>query len=140
MPSWAKSEYEIFIIASLVEAESKIDEDRALVSSVIRNRINIGMPLQIDSTVLYGLGERKNQVLLTDLQVDSLYNTYKYKGLPPTPISSFGVKSLKAVYENLNTNFIYYLLTDKNGDMTFTDSYAEFLKLKKLAKEQGVIP
>ena len=140
IPIWAKSAYELFIIASLVEAESKIDEDRPLVASVIHNRLEIGMPLQIDSTVIYAIGKRKSQVLLTDLQVDSNYNTYKYQELPPTPICSFGEESLKAVYRNLNTNFIYYLLTSKNGDMTFTNSYEEFLQLKSLAKDQGVIP
>ena len=140
VPAWLNNEYELFIIASLVETEAFIDEDRPLVSSVIRNRIEMEMPLQIDSTVLYSLGERKSQVLLKDLQVESLYNTYKYKGLPPTPISNFGEQSLQAVFDNLNTTFIYYLLTNKNGDMTFTDDYNEFLNLKNKAKEEGVIP
>jgi len=140
IPLWSTSEYELFIIASLVEAEAKIKEDRPLVASVIRNRLEIGMPLQIDSTVLYSLGERKSQVLLADLQLDSLYNTYKYLELPPTPISSFGEESLMSVYQDLDTNFIYYLLTDKNGDMTFTKSYEEFLELKYKAKKDGVIP
>ena len=140
LPSWIESEYELLIVASLVETEAKLDEDRPLVSSVIKNRLELGMPLQIDSTVIYSLGERKGQVLLKDLQVDSPYNTYKYTTLPPTPISSFGRSSLLSVYENLNTNFIYYLLTDKSGDMTFTKSYEEFLQLKNKAKEDGIIP
>ena len=140
VPDWTTSDYEIFIVASLVETEALLDEDRPLVSSVIRNRIEDGMPLQIDATVLYSLGERKTQVLLKDLQVDSEYNTYKYNGLPPTPISNFGKASLEAVFENLETSFIYYLLTNKNGDMTFTDDYNEFLDLKSKAKDEGVIP
>ncbi len=140
VPDWTTSDYEIFIVASLVETEALLDEDRPLVSSVIRNRIEDGMPLQIDATVLYSLGERKTQVLLKDLQVDSEYNTYKYIGLPPTPISNFGKASLEAVFENLETSFIYYLLTNKNGDMTFTDDYNEFLDLKSKAKDEGVIP
>ena len=140
VPDWVNTEYEIFIIASLVETEALLDEDRPLVSSVIKNRLEDGMPLQIDATVLYSLGERKTQVLLKDLQVDSEYNTYKYNGLPPTPISNFGRESLEAVFDNLETSFIYYLLTNKNGDMTFTDDYNEFLNLKNKAKEEGVIP
>ena len=140
VPDWVTSEYEIFIVASLVETEALLDEDRPLVSSVIRNRLEDGMPLQIDATVLYSLGERKTQVLLKDLQVDSEYNTYKYNGLPPTPISNFGRSSLEAVFDNLETSFIYYLLTNKNGDMTFTDDYNEFLELKSKAKDEGVIP
>lgn len=140
LPNWLNSEYELFIVASLVETEAKLDEDRPLVSSVIRNRLELGMPLQIDSTVIYALGERRGQVLLKDLEVDSPYNTYLNSTLPPTPISSFSRASLESVYENLTTNFVYYLLTDKNGDMTFTQSYDEFLELKNKAKEDGVIP
>ena len=140
LPSWLNSEYELLIVASLIETEAKLHEDRPLVSSVIRNRLALGMPLQIDSTVIYALGERKGQVLLKDLEVDSPYNTYLNSSLPPTPISSFSRASLDSVYENLATNFVYYLLTDKNGDMTFTQSYEDFLELKKKAKEEGVIP
>ena len=69
----------------MIEAEAKLDEDRPLVSSVIRNRLDQNMLLQIDATVLYSLQKRKTQVLLIDLQVDSPYNTYKYTSLPPTP-------------------------------------------------------
>ena len=140
VPDWVNNEYDMFIVASLVETEALLDEDRPLVSSVIRNRIEDGMPLQIDATILYSLGERKTQVLLKDLQVESEYNTYQNNGLPPTPISNFGRESLEAVFDNLETSFIYYLLTNKNGDMTFTDDYNEFLNLKARAKEEGVIP
>ena len=140
IPSWLQSEYELLIIASLIETEAKLDEDRPLVASVIRNRLELGMPLQLDSTILFALGERKSQVLLKDLQVDSVYNTYKYNSLPPTPISSFGKASLEGIFQNLDTKFIYYLLTDKNGDMTFTESYDEFINLKNKAKNEGVIP
>ena len=139
-PSWINNDYEIFIVASLVESESKLDEDRPLVASVIKNRNQIGMPLQIDATILYSLKERKNRVLLKDLQVESEYNTYKNEGLPPTPIGNFGQKSIEAVFQDLNNNFIYYLLTDTNGDMSFTNDYQEFLDLKNKAKEEGVIP
>ena len=93
------------------------------------------MLLQIDAMVLYALQERKSQVLLVDLQVDSIYNSYKYTGLPPTPISGFGERSIKAVLETPETDFIYYLLTDKNGKMSFTNDYQILLiwrtKLKK---------
>ena len=139
-PSWINNDYEIFIIARLIESESKLDEDRPLVASVIKNRNKIGMPLQIDATILYSLQERRNRVLLKDLQVESEYNTYKNEGLPPTPIGNFGQKSIAAVFEDLNNNFIYYLLTDTNGDMSFTNDYQEFLDLKNKAKEEGVIP
>ena len=99
LPSWISSYNELFTVASLVEAESKLQEDRPLVSSVVKNRLNDNMLIQIDATVLYALQKRKSQVLLVDLQIDSPYNTYKYLGLPPTPISGFGERSLKAVLE-----------------------------------------
>lgn len=140
LPSWINSYSEFFTVASLVEAESKLQEDRPLVSSVIKNRLADEMLIQIDATVLYALQKRKSQVLLVDLQIDSKYNTYKYVGLPPTPISGFGERSLKAVLDTPENDYLYYLLTDKNGDMSFTADYTEFINMKNKAKEEGVIP
>ncbi len=140
LPEWINDENEFFTVASLIEAESKLDEDRPLVSSVIRNRLNDDMLLQIDAAVLYALQKRKSQVLLVDLQVDSPYNIYKYTGLPPTPISGFGQKAMQAIFDTPDNDFIYYLLTDINGKMTFTNYYEEFINLKNKAKEEGVIP
>ena len=140
LPEWINDENEFFTVASLIEAESKLDEDRPLVSSVIRNRLNDDMLLQIDAAVLYALQKRKSQVLLVDLQVDSPYNIYKYTGLPPTPISGFGQKAMQAIFDTPDNDFIYYLLTDINGKMTFTNNYEEFINLKNKAKEEGVIP
>ena len=140
LPSWIDSYTEFFTIASLVEAESKLKEDRPLVSSVVKNRLEDKMLIQIDATVLYALQKRKSQVLLVDLQVDSKYNTYKYLGLPPTPISGFGERSLKAVLDTPDNNYLYYLLTDKSGKMSFTGDYSDFINMKNKAKEEGVIP
>lgn len=140
LPSWLSSYNELFTVASLVEAESKLQEDRPLVSSVVKNRLNDNMLIQIDATVLYALQKRKSQVLLVDLQIDSPYNTYKYLGLPPTPISGFGERSLKAVLETPENDYLYYLLTDKNGKMSFTSDYTDFINMKNKAKEEGVIP
>ena len=140
LPSWLSSYNELFTVASLVEAESKLQEDRPLVSSVVKNRLNDNMLIQIDATVLYALQKRKSQVLLVDLQIDSPYNTYKYFGLPPTPISGFGERSIKAVLETPENDYLYYLLTDKNGKMSFTNDYTDFINMKNKAKEEGVIP
>jgi len=140
LPSWIDSYTEFFTIASLVESESKLKEDRPLVSSVVKNRLEDKMLIQIDATVLYALQKRKSQVLLVDLQVDSKYNTYKYLGLPPTPISGFGERSLKAVLDTPDNNYLYYLLTDKSGKMSFTADYSDFINMKNKAKEEGVIP
>ena len=140
VPDWINNSNEFFTIASLIEAEAKLDEDRPLVSSVIRNRLNDNMLLQIDAAVLYALQKRKSQVLLIDLQVDSPYNIYKFTGLPPTPISGFGEKAMQAIFDTPDNDFIYYLLTDINGKMTFTNNYEDFINLKNKAKEEGVIP
>ena len=140
LPGWIDNSNQFFTIASLIEAESKLDEDRPLVSSVIRNRLNQEMLLQIDAAVLYALQKRKSQVLLIDLQVDSPYNIYKYTGLPPTPISGFGERAMQAIFDTPENDFIYYLLTDINGKMTFTNNYEEFINLKNKAKEEGVNP
>jgi len=140
LPYWIESYNQLFVIASLVEAESKLEEDRPLVASVIKNRLYDDMLLQIDATVLYALQKRKSQVLLVDLQIDSNYNTYKYSGLPPTPISGFGERSLLATLNAPESDFIYYLLTDKNGKMSFTNDYSDFINMKNKAKEEGVIP
>ena len=140
LPTWINDANEFFTIASLIEAESKIDEDRPLVSSVIKNRLEIDMLLQIDASILYALQKRKSQVLLIDLQVDSPYNIYKFTGLPPTPISGFGERAMTAIINTPENDFIYYLLTSKDGKMTFTNNYEEFINLKNKAKEEGVIP
>jgi UPF0755 protein len=140
LPDWINDENEFFTVASLIEAESKLDEDRPLVSSVIRNRLKDDMLIQIDAAILYALQKRKSQVLLVDLQIDSPYNIYKFTGLPPTPISGFGQKAMQAIFDTPDNDFIYYLLTNLNGKMTFTNNYEEFINLKNKAKEEGVIP
>ena len=140
LPYWVDTYNQLFIIASLVEAESKLEVDRPLVASVIKNRLYDDMLLQIDATVLYALQKRNTQVLLVDLQIDSSYNTYKYSGLPPTPISGFGERSLLATINAPESDFIYYLLTSKDGKMSFTNNYSDFINMKNKAKEEGVIP
>ncbi len=83
-----KSLYEVIDLASIVEKEAVLDEDRPIIASVFYNRINIGMPLQSDATIQYIFKERKKSITYNDLKIDSPYNTYKVKGLPPTPIAN----------------------------------------------------
>jgi UPF0755 protein len=99
----------IIILASLIEREARVPEDRPLISAVIRNRLQRHMLLQIDASVLYALGHHKEQVLLTDLKVDSPYNTYRYAGLPPGPICSPGLDSIKAALNPARVNYLYYV-------------------------------
>lgn len=121
---------ETITIASIIEREVRIPEERKLVSSVIQNRLNDGMPLQMCSTVAYVL--KSNQFRLTneDLKVDSPYNTYLNKGLPPGPISSFGFASLEAAVYPADTDYLYFVLKDRDGNHYFTSNYTDFLKEK----------
>lgn len=115
------------IIASLIEREAKHDEDRRLVSSVIHNRLEIGMALQIDATVQYVLGKPgewwKKDLTREDLQIKSPYNTYLNTGLPPAPIANPGMASLQAALNPAETNYLYYL-SDPGG----YNHYAETLE------------
>ena len=114
------SESKIVILASLIEREGRLDQDRPLISSVMHNRLQIGMPLQIDATVQYALGEQDNNswwkkdLTFDDLKINSSYNTYLNPGLPPGPISNPGIKALQAAANPADTNYLYYI-TDKNG-------------------------
>ncbi|WMJ82130.1 endolytic transglycosylase MltG [Clostridium sp. MB40-C1] len=126
---------DIVIIASIVEKEARIDEDRAEIASVVFNRLKRKMMLQIDATVLYALGEHKDRLYLKDLKVNSPYNTYKIKGLPVGPICSPGKPSIKAALNPKNTENIYYVLQD-NEKHYFTNNYKDFLKAKERYKKQ----
>jgi UPF0755 protein len=131
------TEYQIITIASLVERESANPEERPLVASVIYNRIRANMPLQIDATIQYALGKPKENLTLTDLEVDSPYNTYANPGLPPGPIANPGRESIKAALKPAQTNYLYYVLEAGGGEHFFTDDYEEFLATKqKLQEEQ----
>ncbi|SEM69964.1 endolytic transglycosylase MltG [Paenibacillus sp. OV219] len=119
------SMHEMLTIASLVEREVVIDEERPIVAGIIYNRLKKGMPLQIDATVQYLLDKQKERLLLTDLDVDSPYNTYKVKGLPPGPIASPSIKSIDAALFPKQTDYYYYV-TKKDG--SHEHLFAETLK------------
>lgn len=132
------SPYEVITIASMVEEEAFRDEDRPKVARVIYNRINEGMPLGIDATVLYAIGERKTDITRSDLDVDSPYNTRKYRGIPPGPISSPGRKSLEAALRPAVGDWLYFVLAARDGTLFFTDDYEEFLRVADEARREGV--
>ena len=123
--------HEMVTLASLVERESKAETDRDKIASVIYNRLNIGMKLQIDATVLYALGEWKDRVYYSDLEVDSPYNTYAYAGLPVGPICSSGAASIEGALYPASTNYIYYVLKgDGSGEHNFAEDAATFEQYK----------
>ncbi|WP_255314357.1 endolytic transglycosylase MltG [Bacillus sp. FJAT-26390] len=121
--------HELLTIASLVEREVVVDEERALVAGVIYNRIADGMKLQIDATVQYSLDKPKERLYEKDLLVDSPYNTYKVEGLPPGPIASPSLDSIEAALHPEKTDYFFYV-TKKDGTQThlFAKTYKEHLR------------
>lgn len=125
-------------IASLVEREARHDVDRPLVASVIHNRIDIGMKLDIDATVQYVLGYQedekrwwKENLTFDDLEISSPYNTYRKAGLPPAPIANPGFAALSAAANPAKTNYLYYL-SDQKG----VNHYAETIEEHNANKEK----
>jgi UPF0755 protein len=123
--------YQVVIIASLIEREAKVPEDRTKVAAVIYNRLARHMRLQIDATALYDLPEHKVPTL-RDLRRPSPYNTYLIPALPPTPIASPGLASLEAALHPAATNALFYVVCEKSGKHCFTDSLTQFERLKRL--------
>jgi len=119
------SEADTIIVASIIEREAVYAEDRPLVASVIMNRLNIGMVLGSDPTVMYALGYQadtktwwKKDLTVDDLAINSPYNTRKNPGLPPTPISNPGLSAIEAALKPANTDYLYYY-SDKQGHLHF---------------------
>ena len=118
------SPHKLLTMASLLEEEATEKVDRSKIASVFYNRLEVGMPLQTDPTVLYAKGEHSERVYYKDLEVNSPYNTYKYKGLPPGPISNAGKASIKAALEPDKTEYLYFLATPE-GDVLYSQTLAE---------------
>ncbi len=131
------TEYDGIIIASMIEAETLLDEERPIVSSVIHNRLAIGMKLDIDATVLYALGTK--DISEFDNTLDSPYNTYVVAGLPPTPIAAPGRSSLEAAANPDATPYLFYVLSDLEGHHAFAETIDEHFNNVNQAREDGVL-
>jgi UPF0755 protein len=132
------SAYEILIVASLIEEETKVDEERGMVAQVIYNRLRQGIPLGIDATSRYEAeleGRSRDDI---DFESDSPYNTRRVQGLPPTPIASPGRASIEAALNPTDGPWIYYVLEDAEGNHFFTDSDDEFINAKNRCAELGL--
>jgi UPF0755 protein len=101
--------HQIITVASMIEREARVPEDRPLIASVIYNRLRQGMPLQIDATVEYALGGHRARIYYRDLKVDSPYNTYRHRGLPLGPISNPGLSSIQAALHQAATDYLFYV-------------------------------
>ncbi len=118
---------ELLILASILERETKTDEERPIVAGILMNRLNIGMPLQVDATVQYAVGTAKNWwpiLSRDDLGINSKYNTYKFPGLPPTPIANPGISSIMAVYHPTANDYWYYI-HDTSGQIHYAKTLDE---------------
>lgn len=116
--------HEAVTIASMVEREARIDEERPLIAGIIYKRLNMNMPLQLCATVQYALGTNKPQLYYKDLEVDSPYNTYRINGLPPGPIAMPGETSLLAAINPAQTEYLYYV-AKPDGSHAFATTLEE---------------
>ncbi|MEO3947077.1 endolytic transglycosylase MltG [Gorillibacterium sp. CAU 1737] len=128
--------HQLLTLASLVEKEAAVPAERPLIAGVIYNRLKADMRLEIDATVQYALGETKDRLFEKDLQIESPYNTYKTKGLPPGPIASPGLASIQAALEPKESEYLFYV-TKKDGtrEHLFAKTYAEHLKNIEKSKQ-----
>lgn len=146
--------YEVFIIASLIEREAKVDDDRAKISAVIRNRLYVSMNLEIDATLYYGQDPDTSFTVLRN--IDSPYNTYMYPGLPPTPIANPGRASIQAALnpapppppsdpmcqeleDPTRCFYFFYVLADTDGRHVFAHTYEQHLRNIEISREAGVL-
>ncbi|MEO0259832.1 MAG: endolytic transglycosylase MltG [candidate division WOR-3 bacterium] len=126
--------HKLLTLASIVEKEAVFDFERPLIASVFLNRLRIGLPLQADPTIKYVIEEEKGRLSLKDLLIDSPYNTYKHKGLPPGPICSPGRSSIKASLYPASTDYLYFV-SKGDGTHHFSKSFEEHKGKKAIYKK-----
>lgn len=120
-----KTPYELLIAASILEKETAIPAEKRVISGVIMNRLNRHMPLQMDPTVIYGLGNAYTGKLTHEnMQIDSPYNSYRYRGLPPTPIAMVGKDAIDAAAHPQVSNFLYFVARG-DGTHEFSETYEQ---------------
>lgn len=119
-----KDIFEVITLASIIEREAKDDEDKRLVADIFLKRLDLGIGLQSDATVNFITGKKDLRPSATDTQIDSPYNTYKYRGLPPGPIANPGLVAIKAVIYPKKNDY-YFFLMDKEGKTHYAKTYSE---------------
>ena len=122
--------HEVVILASILEEEAATTEDRELIAGILSKRIDQGLPLQVDSTLMYVTGRGTKLLTVEDLALASPYNTYRYKGLPAGPISSPGIDAIDAALHPKPSPYLYYL-SDSAGKIYYSRTFEEH-KEKKL--------
>jgi len=131
-----KTIYDIVTMASIIEKEAPIDyqkddnHDARIISGIFWGRLKIGQALQSDATLSYILNDNEPSHSGADLKVDSPYNTYKYRGLPPGPICNPGILAIEAAIYPLATDYNYFLTPKGKGTVIYAKDYEEHLKNK----------
>lgn len=128
--------YEILTVASLIEEEARFDEEKPIIASVIYNRLDQKMLLQIDATVQYALEVKKQKLFYSDLDIKSPFNTYLKKGLPPGPICNPGDKAIEAALNPEKTDYLFYFALE-NGEHIFTETYQEHIRKQNEIINEG---
>ncbi len=131
--------YQTVVLASLIEREAKVPQDRGKIARVIINRLADRMKLQIDATVEYALGVHKARLSDADLATPSPYNTYLHAGLPPGPIANPGAASLQAALNPTPGSWLYYVLIKPDGEHGFATTQAQFNQLVAEARAAGLV-
>ncbi|OGC33687.1 hypothetical protein A2311_05055 [candidate division WOR-1 bacterium RIFOXYB2_FULL_48_7] len=136
MPFWTKSNkstrltlHEVLTLASIIEKEAQKPEERVIISSVFHNRLEAGMPLAADPTIKYALEQPTKRVYYDQLKIDSLYNTYKRRGLPPGPICNPGIESIRAAIYPAKTSYFFFV-AKKDGHHVFSRTWQEHQKAR----------
>jgi UPF0755 protein len=130
--------YEAVVVASLIERESRVDEEYPKVARVVYNRLERREPLGIDAAILYGLGRTSGGLKKSELAKDTPYNTRLNAGLPPTPIANPGAAALEGALAPAAGDWLYYVLADKQGHHLFTSDYNAFLRQKEKSIAEGI--
>ena len=120
----------VIIMASILEEEARLTETRQIVAGILWKRLKNDMPLQVDGTFKYINGKGSADLTVDDLNIDSPYNTYKYKGLPPTPVSNPGLDAIKSAITPIETDYVYFL-TDNDGNMRYAKTLEEHVVNKR---------
>jgi len=126
-----KTLYEIVTMASLIEKEVKSYDDKRMVSGIFWNRIENGQALESCATLAFILGVNKKQYTYDDTKIDSPYNTYMNRGLPPGPISNPSLNAIKAAIYPIDNDYVYFLSRFDNGETVFSKTYDEHLRNKE---------
>lgn len=129
------SENQILTLASIIEKEAVVDEERPIIAAVYHNRLKRGMPLQADPTAIYGIKSYKSKITRRDLQNKTPYNTYVIKGLPPGPICSAGLNSIRAALFPADVPYLYFV-SKRDGTHYFSKTFDEHIRAIKRIAEQ----